>query len=253
MAGRTNDPGDSVLARANRMLLAFTDDDPELDLPKLAARSGLARSTAHRLATQLVGLGLLDRTPTGYIVGTRLWEIGELSPVSWRLRETALPHLLALHKETGENVHLAMLAGTEVLYVSRLTGQLSVPVLSRMGGRLPLHTTGVGKAILATRDDDWLAAYFLEPHEKETTYSVTDEEGIRAEIVRGRAMGYSVTRQEMTLGNASIAAAVPAVPGLPPSAVGVVSHLGRGDEARIAPLVMAAAAEIGRELARTTR
>lgn len=248
MAGRTTTPGDSVLARASRMLHAFTEDDPELDLHQLATRSGLARSTAHRLAAELVSFGLLERTSRGYAVGTGLWEIGELSFVSLKLREVALPHLLSLYEATGENVHLAVLAGTEALYVARLTGRASVPTLSRMGGRLPLHTTGVGRAMLATRDEEWLATYFRLPRERETIHSVTDEQALRAELIRGRELGYSVTRQEMTLGNISIAAALPQTAGHPVAAVGVVTHLTRGDEGRVAPLVLRTAADIGRDL-----
>lgn len=247
---RTGDPGDSVLSRASRMLSAFTEDEPELDLARLSARSGLPRSTAHRLAAELVALGMLDRTPGGYTVGTRLWEIGELSPVSLRLRERALPHLLTLYEATGENVHLAMLAGHEALYVARLTGTGSIPTLSRMGGRLPLHTTGVGKAILATMDESWLASYFAVPRQKETLHSVTEEGALRAELATARELGYASTRQEMTLGNVSFAAALPAIEGLPPAAVGVVTHLARGDSSRLAPLVVRAAADIGRDLSR---
>ncbi len=231
------------------MLRAFDEDHPELDLALLGSRSGLPRSTAHRLAAELVALGMLDRTATGYTVGTGLWEIGELSPVSLRLRERALPHLLELYAATGENVHLAMLAGTEALYVARLTGPGSVPTLSRMGGRLPLHTTGVGKALLATSDEQWLDTYFTLPRERETLHSVTDEAALRDEISRTRDTGYATTRQEMTLGNVSIAAALPLVEGLPRAAVGVVTHLGRADEGRLAPLVIRTAAEIGAALA----
>lgn len=242
------DPGPSVLARAHSILRSFSEDAPELDLAELTARSGLPRSTAHRLATELVALGMLDRQGGRYSVGTGLWEIGELSLVSLRLREVALPHLLELYAATGENVHLAVLAGHEALYVARLTGPASVPTLSRMGGRLPLHTTGVGRAILSTRDEAWLDEYFRLPREKETIHSVTDEATLREDLVESRARGYAVTRQEMTLGNVSIAAPLPHVPGQPPAAVGVVTHLGRGDQARTAPLVLRAAADIGREL-----
>lgn len=248
MAGRITTPGESVLVRASLLLRAFSEDEPELDLAALAARSGLPRSTVHRIATELATLGLLDRTSGGFAVGTGLWEIGELSPVSLRLREGALPHLLALYAATGENVHLALLAGTEALYVARLTGPGSVPTLSRMGGRLPLHTTGVGKALLATRDAAWLDDYFALPRERETIHSVTDEAALRAEIARTRETGYATTRQEMTLGNVSIAAALPPLAGLPPAAVGVVTHLGRADEGRLAPLILRTAAEIGRDL-----
>lgn len=239
---------DSVLSRAGAVLGAFDEFEPELSLAQLTARTGLARSTTHRLAAELTELGMLERTPRGYRIGLRLWEIGELAPVSLVLRETALPHLLTLYAATGENVHLAVLEGVEALYVARLTGTASIPTLSRMGGRLPLHSTGVGKALLATRDEAWLARYYEAPLERETAFTVTDVRRLREELERARATGYATTRQEMTLGNVSIAAALPEVPGLPRAAVGVVAHLGRADEKRLAPLVMQTATTIGRDL-----
>lgn len=80
--------------------------------------------------------GLLDYDDGDkrYSIGTRLWEIGELSDVSLRLRETALPYMLELYEAAGENVHLAVLSGVEALYVARLIGHRSVPTVSRMGG-----------------------------------------------------------------------------------------------------------------------
>ncbi len=249
MAGRPPSPGTTVLGRAVAVMRCFGEDDGRLTLAEIAARSGLARSTAHRLAAELVALRLLHHDPAGgYSLGTGLWELGELAPVSLRLRETALPHLQTLYEATGENVHLAVLDGVEALYVARVTGTTSIPTVTRMGGRLPLHTTGVGKALLAGRDEGWLASYFSAPLLRETAFSITDEPRLRADLELARHRGYASTRQEMTLGNVSVAAALPSLPGLPPAAVGVVTHLARVDEARLAPLVMKAAIEIGSQL-----
>jgi DNA-binding IclR family transcriptional regulator len=239
----------SVLARAALILHAFTEDYPDLDLAELTRRCGLPRSTTHRLAAELIELRLLSRSPRGrYTIGTGLWELGELSPLSMRLRETALPHLARLYETTGENVHLAILDGVDTLYVERITGHRSVPLLSRMGGRAPLHVTGVGRAILATRDEGWLADYFTAPLERETTFSIVDEQALRADITATRDRGYAITRQEMTLGNSSIAAALPTIPELPQIAIGVVTHLKDADEGRLAPLVMRSAHELGEAL-----
>lgn len=250
VAGRTAVPGASLLDRAVDVLRAFTEDDEGLSLTELGRRTGLARSTVHRLVGQLLGLGLLDRMPGGAVaLGAGLWELGELAPLSLRLRERALPHLQTLYEATGENVHLAVLSGTDALYVARVTGTTSIPTMTRMGGRLPLHTTGVGKALLAVQDEAWLADYLRAPLERETAYSITDVSRLRTELDRARELGYATTRQEMTLGNVSIAAALPPVAGLPRAAVGVVTHLTRVDEGRIAPLVMRTAATIGSAVA----
>lgn len=245
---RTTDGASSVLGRATELLRAFTDEDDAVPLAELARRTRLPRSTVHRIAGEMVSLRLLERTSDGYRIGTALWELGELAPVSLRLRELALPHMQTLYEATGENVHLAVLDGHEALYVARVAGTRSIPTLTRMGGRLPLHTTGVGKALLASRDEAWLTRFFRSPLERETSFSVTDEQRLREQLLQARALGYATTRQEMTLGNISVAAALPETPGMAPAALGVVIHLARVDERRMAPLVIRTAAAIAREL-----
>ena len=248
------DEREGVLERAARMLGAFSADDDSLTAAELAARTGLPRSTAHRMAVELTTLRMLDRLPDGtFTIGTGLWELGELAPVSMRLRERALPHVLRLYEASGENVHIAVLsdedpATAEALYVARVTGPHSIPTLSRMGGRHPLHTTGVGKALLAQQDDEWLNLFFLRSLERETVHSIVDERQLRDEIVLARKRGYAMTRQEMTLGNVSIAAPLPRVAGLPQTAVGVVTHLVRADERRLSALVISAANDIARDI-----
>ncbi|MDI2099307.1 IclR family transcriptional regulator [Ruicaihuangia caeni] len=245
MAGGTSTPGESVLSRSMRLLSAFDADDPYLTLAELSARGGLPLSTTHRLARELTNLGLLDHGRDGrYRIGVRLWEIGGLAPISLELREQAMPLLMRLYDATGENAHLAVLDGHEALYLIRIMGPHAVPTLSRMGGRHPLHTTGVGKALLMTRDEHWLDRFLAQPLERDTTHSITDPAELRAELNRARVRGYATTREEMTLGNVSIAAPLPAVPGLPPAAIGVVTHLDRADENRLAPLVIKAATAV---------
>ncbi len=245
---------EGMLQRAMRVLAAFDEDTPELTAAQLAARSGLPLSTVHRLIGQLLEEGLLGRTDGfRYAVGLRLWELGELSPFAVRLRETALPHMVRLYEATGENVHLAVLDAptpptATAIFAGRITGQASVPTLGRMGGRHPLHTTGVGKALLATRDAAWLDEYLAAPLLPETTLSITDPAALRAELATARTRGYAVTHGEMTLGNVSVAAALGNVAGLPPVAVGIVAHDSDTLERRLAPLVVQAAKDLTRAL-----
>lgn len=250
----TEADGEGILARAVRILSCFTDEEPDLGATRIAERTGLSPSTLHRILAQLVDHGLLARSPgRRYIVGPRLWELGELSPLSLRLRETALPHMQRLYEATAENVHLAVLdapqpARASALYVGRVTGHASIPTLSRMGGRHPLHAVGVGKAMLAQQGDDWLRAFFEAPLERETVHTITTEEALREDLAATRRRGYAVAREEMTLGNISIAAMVGTVRGLPPVAIGVVAHIERADERRLARLVRQAADALGRDL-----
>lgn len=253
-ADRDPAPGEGVLDRALRLLGCFSEDEPALTAAELGRQADLSSSTLHRLLARLVREGLLVRLPDHrYAIGPRLWELGELSPLALHLRETALPHMLRLYEATGENVHLAVLDGptppaSAALYVGRVTGRHSIPTLSRMGGRGPLHTTGVGKALLMTRDDAWLAQYFTAPLERETQHSLTTEAALRADIARARTRGFATTREEMTLGNVSVAAPLPRREGLPPTAIGLVVHLERADERRLGPLVVQTARELHDDL-----
>lgn len=237
-----------------RILACFTDDEPDLGAARIAERTGLSSSTLHRILAQLIEQGMLARAPgRRYIVGPRLWELGELSPLSLRLRETALPHMQRLYEATAENVHLAVLDApvprrASALYVGRVTGHASIPTLSRMGGRHPLHAVGVGKAMLALQTEDWLRDFFAEPLERETVHTITSERVLRTDLDATRKRGYAIAREEMTLGNISIAAMVGQVRGLPPTAIGVVAHIERGDERRLAGLVQQAAASLGKDL-----
>lgn len=248
------DVGAGVLTRAMRVLQCFTDDQPALPATRIAELTGLPSSTLHRLLAQLTSFGLLARAPDHrYTIGAKLWELGELSPLSLRLRETALPHMSRLYEATRENVHLAVLDAptpetATALYVGRVTGREAIPTLSRIGGRHPLHATGVGKALLSTCDEAWLRRYFSVPLERETTLSITSEDELRTDIARARARGYATTREEMTLGNLSVAAPLPRVDGLPPTAIGIVVHLELADERRLSGIVMQTARDLAAAL-----
>ena len=254
MAGRTQGDERGLLSRVSRVLGVFSEDEDVLPAARIAERTGLSRSTVYRLLGDLVAEGLLLRTESGYTIGTRLWELGELSPLSVRLRERSLPYLQQLYEATGENVHLAVLDGdddpasAEALYVARLTGPTSIPTMSRMGGRHPLHTTGVGKALLMTKDDAWLARFVANGLERETLYSVTDAATLRQEIVEARRRGFATTYQEMILGGASIGVPIPRVDGLPQAAVGITAHINRMQAPRLGALLVRTAADIAKAL-----
>ena len=244
MAGRSGEPGASVLERAARLLAALPADGSSAPLSDLAATAELPMSTAHRLAGELVRLGQLDRGPDGYSAGTRLWELGERAPVVRRLREAADPELIDLYDRTGENAHLAVLVDTEVLYLARASGARAIPTLARVGMRHPWHATGVGRAIAAEAQDATLASLLRAPLAQVTPFTLVDPARLRSELDATRTRGYALTRQEMTLGNASLAVPLAPRPGLPPAAIGVVTHLASADEQRLVPLLRRAAAAI---------
>lgn len=248
MAGRSA-PGASLVARAFEILGAFDERHRSLALAELAERTGLPTSTALRIARQLVADGALARRPDGrYVVGRRIWDLGLLAPVESDLRETASPYLHDLHAATRATVHLAVREGAEVLYLDRLAGRASVPVVSRVGTRLPLHATGVGKVLLAHAPDDVVAAV-LGDLRRLTPHTITRPQVLAGQLARVRRDGYATTAEEMTLGACSAAVPIRAGgEGEVVAALGVVVPSLRRDRVRLVAALEVAAAGIGRRL-----
>ena len=208
MAGNSSSPGASVTGRALSLLAAFDEEHRRLGLTALAQRTGLPPATAHRLIGELVAFGALARTASGdYVVGRRLWDIGLLAPVQTGLREGASPYLHDLYGATLATVHLAVRDGTSVLYVDRLRGHASVPVVSSIGSRLPLHATGVGKVLLAHAPAD-VQTEALAHLTRVTPYTITQPGRLRRQLARVVRDGYATTVEEMSLGACSVAVPV---------------------------------------------
>ncbi|MEU4803885.1 IclR family transcriptional regulator [Actinosynnema sp. NPDC023587] len=240
MAGRSTQPGRGVMAKALDVLTAFDGSRDGLPLTDLARRSGLPLSTTRRLAEDLVAQGVLERLPDRrYAVGRRLWRLGLLARVQGDLRDVAQPFLQDVYEATRENVHLAVRDGGAALYLERLHGRSSVPLVSRAGSRLPLHATGVGKVLLAHAPPE-VVADVVAGAAKVTAYTITEPGRLARELAEVRRRGYARTAQEMTLGTCSVAVPVVDAGGAVVASVGLVTAT-RADPVRhLAPLRVAA-------------
>ncbi|WP_432478268.1 IclR family transcriptional regulator [Nocardioides sp. GXQ0305] len=243
MAGNTSTPGATVVSRALSLLFAFDERHPRLTLTQVAERAGLPLPTAHRLVGELVAGGALVKRPDGdYVVGRRLWRVGLLAPAETGLREVAAPFLNDLHAATRATLHLAVRDRHEVLYLERLSGRTSVPVVSTVGTRLPMHTTGVGKVMLAHAPDD-VVEQVLANLTRVTPYSVTSPGRLQEQLAAVRRDGYATTVEEMTLGACSVAVPIRAGGSQGPvvAALGiVVPSLKRGRDRLVTALQVAA-------------
>ncbi|MCZ2839534.1 IclR family transcriptional regulator [Modestobacter sp. VKM Ac-2985] len=142
--------GESVLARAVRVLDAFTAEEPTLAVGEIARRSGLHVATASRLVAELVAHGLLERGPGRQVrIGVRLWELGARASPTVSLRDAAMPILEDVHAVVGHHAQLGIIDADDVLFVERLSARDSVINFSRIAGRLPLATSSSGLVLLA--------------------------------------------------------------------------------------------------------
>lgn len=244
-------PGASLVARVLAVLSAFDDRHRRLTLAQIAGRAGLPQATTLRIVRELTAGGALVRgEDRAYRIGKRLWDLGLLSPVETDLKALAAPFLQDLHAATRATVHLAVREGDSALYLDRLSGRVSVPVVSRVGARLPLYPTGVGKVLLAYAPDD-VVRRVMAALRPQTRYTITAPGMLARQLEQIRADGYAATNEEMTLGACSVA--VPVWPGgqatgEPFAAVGVVVPNLRRDRARLVAALTMAARGIGRGL-----
>ncbi|MHA6759656.1 IclR family transcriptional regulator [Streptacidiphilus sp. PAMC 29251] len=181
--------GQPVIDRAFALLSTFDQDHRAQSLAELAQRSGIPRSSALRLARSLVHVGALERLDDGsYVVGLRLLETASLAPRGHGLRSVAMPFMEDLFHVTRQHVLLAVRDGGEALLVERLSALDASPVSYRVGGRLPLASTGVGLVLLAfapSAEQDHAIAGYGAGNGDDDILTPTDLRRTLAEIRRG--------------------------------------------------------------------
>jgi len=220
----------SVAARVFAILDAFAAPaggatSLALTLTTIAQRAGLPLSTAHRLTAELVRWGGLTKQDNGqYSLGMKLWELGVQMPTARNLRTIALPYLEDLYETTREHVHLAILDGRDALYLEKLSGHHAVRLISRVGSRLPLHSTGVGLVLLAYAPTDVVQDYLSGPLQRFLPRTVTSPDQVRKRLVTIRALGLAHMSEEMTSGSSSTAAPVRDRTGQVVAAVSIVTR-----------------------------
>jgi DNA-binding IclR family transcriptional regulator len=247
--GRRPVHGEPVLDRAFRMLGAFGPAHRSLSLTSLSARAGLPKPTTLRLARKLAEWGALERTADGsYVIGLRLLEIASLAPRGHGLRATALPYLEDLHQATGQHVLLAVRDGHEAILIERLSAHGAGRVLYRVGGRMPLHSTGVGLVLLAhapppVQDEILAGDLTLEP--EHITLSGRD---LRARLAAIRRDGVAVASRRHPEPMTSVACPITDQWQAIVAALSVVTRSGRLEPAAVRPAVVAVARAVSRAI-----
>ena len=240
---------DSVTARVLAVLAVFSAERPELNLTEISRRARLPLTTTHRIVAELAAWGALERNDEGrYRVGLRLWEVGVLAPRGLDLRELAMPFLEDVYEVTRQNVQLAVLDGTEALYLERLSGRGAVNVVTRVGSRLPLHATGVGLVLLAHADPELQEQVLAAPLKRFTAKTLASAGEVRRALAETRRTGVAISDGQIELIALSIAAPVWGPRGTVVAALSVVVPAATSDARAYVPLVRAAARGISRAL-----
>ena len=242
----------SVLDRAALILGAFRAEDRTLGVSELARRTGLAKSTVSRIASELVRLQYLERRGSSLCLGLGLFELGQLAATPKELRRRAIGIMADLRNATGHTVHLAVLDGVEVVYIEILQGRGTPALPSRVGGRMPVYATAVGKAMLAFSPPEVLDSVLAHGLPRVGPNSITDEASLRSEVARIAATGLAREENESALGSSCVASPVMNLGGELVASLSVSGTVGLLDVDRVTPAVRTAALFLGRQLPRNT-
>ncbi|SDC60601.1 IclR family transcriptional regulator [Rhodococcus tukisamuensis] len=236
---------DTVLGKAVTILRSFRPEDQALPLAELVRRTELHKATVHRLAGELVANRLLDRVDSGYRLSGGLFELGMLASLERSLLEMAMPFLQDLYERTHETVHLGIRDGHDVVYVAKIGGHRQANAPSRTGGRIPLHCSAIGKALLAYSDPELQREVLSAPMARRTPHTVVAPGILRKQLTKVVETGVAFEREESALGITCVAAPVLGRDDEPVAAISVTGPTSRFRPEMHVSAVRAAAASLG--------
>lgn len=180
-------------------ILNLIAKEPGLNLTAIKDRLGLPSSSCHHLVTTLCQLGALQQQPVqgGYILGLKLFELGTIAANQRRIEEFALPALKALAQELQLTCHLGVMEGSEAVYLLKVEGNSSIQVNTWVGKRLSLHSSSLGKVLLA-----WLPEQALEKKlshigwQTKTASTLTSPDAYRQHLIGVRQQGWAFDNEE---------------------------------------------------------
>lgn len=237
--------GVKSVTRVFDLLELIADAGGEVTLSELAAAADLPLPTIHRLLRTLVARGYARQLQNRrYALGPRLVRLGEVA--NRKFGQVAMPQLKELVERTGETANLATIDGDRVIYVSQSPSPHAMRMFTEVGRRVHLHSSGVGKAILAQMGDHEVREIVARTGlPQETEHTIDSIPALLKDLAATRERGYAIDDGEQELGVRCYAVAVPNMPVL--TAVSVSGPVARVDEhfaGRAVPVLREIAASI---------
>lgn len=209
-AGRVKEPEYlSTLERGLSVLRAFNKDRPEMQLSEVAAATDLSPAVARRCLNTLVALGYVAKHGRRFLLRPEVLSFGWSFMSSMNLETVALPHLQKVRDETGDSSSMAVLSGSEVLYIAHVSTERRIRLTANVGTRFPAHATSLGKVLLAFQPADTVNGYLETARfERFTDNTLASRSEIEACLKATRTDGYAVAKDELDFGIISVSVPV---------------------------------------------
>ncbi len=197
--------------RALEILDLFDSNHTELGNTEIARMMNLPVGTVAGLIYTLKVRGYLAQNPSNrkYRLGLKLAERTRVLFDQLDLRRVAYPYLEQLRERYGESVNLAVQDGLSVVYIERLFGQQALGIRSELGKHAPVHSTALGKAILAFQSSEEIQRFIsLCKFEPVTPHTIRDAEAFLADLALTSQRGFGVDEEENEIGGRCVAAPI---------------------------------------------
>jgi len=256
VAGRgTNPDFVEALARGLDVLASFDNNRPTMTLTDVAAATGLARPTARRLLLTLEELGFVRSTDGTFAPTAKVLSLGTAYVSSLGLWEIARPHLTSLVERTGESSSMAVLDGSDIVYMARVSVPKIIALRVEIGTRFPAAQTSQGKVLLAALCPADVQRVLAEPSRSGLpAYIGRTATQLADELVEVRARGWALADQELAPGVRSVAAPVRDGSGAVMAAMNVTVHAAETTTEKLLtdylPLLLRTASDISGDWAR---
>jgi len=205
------DKGVQTLDRALNILELLAVSKNGMGVTEIGQKTGLHKSTAHRLLNALFERGYVEKAVSGgtYKIGLKIVELSGLYFNNVELKAEAADFLRKLADESTQSVQLAAIVDGEVVYIEKVDAFHSIRMYSQIGKRAPAHCTAVGKAILMGMSNAELEEFFRDYNFKAyTKHTKTSKEEVLKDIEEAKQKGYSVDDEEYEEGIRCIGAPI---------------------------------------------
>jgi IclR family pca regulon transcriptional regulator len=203
-----------ALAKGLAVLECFDAAHPDMTLSDIARRTGVSPAAARRSLITLTALGYVGQNRKRFHLRPKVMSLGSGFYFAARIDEFMAPELRQIVEVHGDAASVAMLDGTDVVYIAHHSTQRARRATAVVGARYPAHATSLGRVLLAGLDGAALDALLaqMEPVAL-TSRTVTDKADLRGLILQAREQGYATTVDQLDYGITALSVPIRAADG----------------------------------------